>query len=191
MKTTKCNVSRIVTRATSLLIIVLFAAAIRQTGGFRALAQERRPYRGIGNMPISEVAKAKDENRTNKYFCQQKISDLSILQRGAGSYEFVFRTTCATPVTIEFSDQPPVSLSPPRFKKAPYDPNKPLVPVITTGLIGDRTEHDLYANLGTDKQVDYYIITVKDGLGNHVYKAGSLVLDSVRTVRPRAKKYPG
>src|SRR5262249_17784628 len=125
-----------------------------------------------------------------RVFCQQKISDLSIIQQGAGRYEFQFRTSCSTPVTIEFSEQPPPSLIPPPFKKLPYDPSKPLVPVITTGLIGDRTEHNLTANLGADKRVDYYIITVKDALGNQVYKAGSLTLDSVRDFKVKARKYP-
>lgn len=188
MRTNKFNIFRIITKTTHFLLIGLFVIAIGQTAGRTASAQERGPARGSGKISISkEAVKESKESRYSTYACQQKINDLTIVQHPADRYEFLFRTPCATHVTIEFSDQPPVSLSPPRFKKGVYDPNKALVPTITTGLIGERTEHNLQAHLGPDKEVDYYIITVQDALGNKVYKAGSLVLDSVRPDRVRAK----
>lgn len=190
MRTIKLNISKIITRATYFLLIGLFVSAIGQSAGLTANAQEKSPDRKRGRISISDSVKATNETRYRTLACQQKINDLSIVRYAAGRYEFRFRTPCPTHVTIEFSDQPPVSLNPPRFKKAPYDPNKALVPTITTGLIGERTEHNLQANLGADKQVDYYIITVEDALGNKVYKAGSLVLDSVPDFKARAKKYP-
>ncbi len=186
MRTTKLNISKLITRATFFLLIGLLVIAIGQTVGLTASAQEGPPARGTGKISI-DAAKARQENSYRLYSCQQKINDLTIVRHPADRFEFLFRTPCATHVTIEFSDQPPVSLSPPRFKKAPYNPNKALIPTITTGLIGERTEHDLYAHLGPGKEVDYYIITVQDALGNKVYKAGSLVLESVSPDRVRAK----
>lgn len=190
MRTTKLNISKRISRTILFLLVGLFVMAIGQTASLTASAQEPEKAKGSGRISTSDSVKAINETRYRILACQQKINDLTIVQHPAGRYEFLFRTPCATHVTIEFSDQPPVSLSPPRFKKATYDPNKALIPTITTGLIGERTEHNLQAHLGPNKEVDYYIITVQDALGNKVYKAGSLVLDSVRDFKVRAKKYP-
>ncbi|MBI3650662.1 MAG: hypothetical protein HY231_06395 [Acidobacteria bacterium] len=182
MKKVKEIIARITAPAALIVALALFSVTLVSS----ATAQEKAPGQQRGRSAVSDSARIQQVDK--RFFCQQKINDLSIVQKGAGRYTFYFRTPCSTPVTIEFSETPPVSLNPPRFKKMPYDPNKPLVPVITTGLIGDRTEHDLTANLGADKRVDYYLITVEDGAGNKIYHTGSLALDSVRDFRVRARR---
>jgi hypothetical protein len=181
------NVKDTFAKAVAQAALMIALAIVSGTLESAATAQEKQPERQRSRASISDSVRK--EKTGQRFFCQQKISDLSIIKKAAGRYDFRFRTTCSTPVTIEFSETPPVSLNPPRFKKLPYDPNKPLVPVITTGLIGDRTEHDLTANLGADKRVDYYIITVEDAAGNKVYHTGSLALDSVPDFNVRAKRH--
>lgn len=186
MKVTYPGVSTSRAKATALLLVALFLAGVNDS----ARAQEKASDKAVRGRSASGAAK--DARAGKGFFCRQTISDLTITQRRTGVYEFRFRTACATPVTIEFFKEPPVSLNPPRFKKPQYERDEPLVPVLTTGLIGDRTEHQLFANhAGHDRRWDYYLITVEDASGNRVYKTGSLSLDSVRSVHLNPQKVPG
>src|SRR5262245_34759453 len=123
MNKVKEIIAKIVAPVAVVMILAVFSAAIESP----VAAQEKARDQRIDRSSITDSVRIGQPDR--RVFCQQKISDLSIIQQGAGRYEFQFHTACSTPVTIEFSEQPPVSLSPPRFKKLPYDPSKPLVPV--------------------------------------------------------------
>jgi hypothetical protein len=180
MSTTTRNKFKSILRTICFLLIGVLAAS---TGALRANAQEKRPG-SPGKVRNPEATQLGPRNQGGGYFCQQQLKDLSITQRTTRRYEFRFHTVCSTPVTIEFFKKPPVSLNPPRFEKPQYGKDEPLVPVITTGLIGDRTDHLLYANLaGIDAVWDYYLITVQDASGNKFYRTGSLSLESLRPIR--------